>query len=129
MGVAGHCVGVPRLAARGTVVVFDRRGTGLSDKVSGERLPALDAKMDDIRAVMDAVGFDRAVLYGQEDGAAPCLLFAATYPERTQAVITAGPRRTDFSRRTGRGRGRTSSGTTRSGGSINCGARARMPLA
>jgi len=72
------------------VVVFDRRGTGLSDKVSGERLPALDAKMDDIRAVMDAVGFDRAVLYGQEDGAAACLLFAATYPERTQAVITAG---------------------------------------
>ena len=78
------------LAARGTVVVFDRRGTGLSDKVSGERLPTLDAKMDDIRAVTDAVGFDRAVLYGQEDGAAACLLFAATYPERTQAVITAG---------------------------------------
>ena len=46
--------------------------------------------MDDIRAVMDAVGLERAVLYGLEDGAAVCFLFAATYPERTQAVITSG---------------------------------------
>jgi pimeloyl-ACP methyl ester carboxylesterase len=78
------------LASRGTLVVFDRRGTGLSDKVSGDRLPTLDAKMDDIRAVVDAAGFDRAVLFGLEDGAAPCLLFAATYPERTQALIMTG---------------------------------------
>ncbi len=76
------------LAALGTVIVFDRRGTGLSDRVSGDRLPTLEAQMDDIRAVMDAVGIERAVLYGLEDGAAHCFLFAATYPERTQAVIT-----------------------------------------
>ena len=76
------------LAALGTVILFDRRGTGLSDRVSGDRLPTLEAKMDDIRAVMDAVGIERAALYGLEDGAAHCFLFAATYPERTQAVIT-----------------------------------------
>lgn len=76
------------LAALGIVILFDRRGTGLSDRVSGDRLPTLEAKMDDIRAVMDAVGIERAALYGLEDGAAHCFLFAATYPERTQAVIT-----------------------------------------
>jgi class 3 adenylate cyclase len=75
------------IAERGTLVIFDRRGTGLSDRVSGDRLPSLDARMDDIRAVMDAVGAPRAVLYGMEDGAAQCMLFAATYPQRTQALI------------------------------------------
>src|SRR6476619_6102828 len=59
-----------RLAVVGRVVVFDRRGAGLSDKVSGDRLPTLEARMDDIRCVMDAVGAERAVLYGLEDGAA-----------------------------------------------------------
>ena len=78
------------LAGLGTLVMFDRRGAGLSDRVSGDRLPTLEARMDDIRAVMDAVGLERAVLYGLEDGAAVCFLFAATYPERTQAVITSG---------------------------------------
>jgi class 3 adenylate cyclase/pimeloyl-ACP methyl ester carboxylesterase len=75
------------LASRGRLLLFDRRGTGLSDGVSGERLPTLDARMDDIRAVMDAVGLSRAVLFGLEDGAAQCFLFAATYPERTSAII------------------------------------------
>jgi class 3 adenylate cyclase/pimeloyl-ACP methyl ester carboxylesterase len=79
-----------RLAGVGRLVLFDRRGAGLSDRVSGDRLPTLEARMDDIRCVMDAVGAERAVLYGVEDGAAQCLLFAATYPERTQAVITVG---------------------------------------
>lgn len=77
-------------AERGRVALLDRRGTGLSDGVSAETPPTLEARMDDIRAVMDAAGFERAVLYGVEDGAAQCLLFAATYPERTQAVITFG---------------------------------------
>jgi class 3 adenylate cyclase len=76
------------LAARGRLVLFDRRGTGLSDSVSGERLPTLEARMDDIRAVMDGAGSDRAVLCGLDDGAALCLLFAATYPARTAALIT-----------------------------------------
>jgi pimeloyl-ACP methyl ester carboxylesterase len=76
------------LASRGRLVLFDRRGTGLSDSVSGPRLPTLEARMDDIRAVMDAAGSDRAILCGMEDGAALCLLFAATYPDRTAALIT-----------------------------------------
>ena len=78
------------LAARGRLVLLDRRGSGLSDKVSGDHLPTLEARMDDIRAVMDAAGSRRAVLYGMEDGAAQCLLFAATYPDRTHALITSG---------------------------------------
>jgi pimeloyl-ACP methyl ester carboxylesterase len=81
---------VDALAVRGRLVMFDRRGTGLSDGVSGDRLPTLEARMEDIRTVMDAAGFSRAVLFGLEDGAAHCFLFAATYPERTQALITQG---------------------------------------
>jgi class 3 adenylate cyclase/pimeloyl-ACP methyl ester carboxylesterase len=78
------------LAARGRVALIDRRGTGLSDGVSADTPPTLEARMDDIRAVMDAAGFERAVLYGLEDGAAQCFLFAATYPERTTAIVTFG---------------------------------------
>ena len=78
------------LAERGRLLLFDRRGAGLSDSVSGERLPTLEARMDDIRAVMDAAGSQRAVLYGWEDGAALCFMFAATYPERTRAVVVVG---------------------------------------
>ena len=74
-------------AARGRTVWFDRRGTGLSDPVSGDHLPTLEARMDDIRAVMDAVGFERPVLYGWEDGTALCFMFAATHPDRVRAVI------------------------------------------
>jgi class 3 adenylate cyclase/pimeloyl-ACP methyl ester carboxylesterase len=78
------------LAERGRLLLFDRRGTGLSDSVAGERLPTLEARMDDIRAVLDAAGSHRAVLYGWEDGAALCCMFAATYPERTRAVVLVG---------------------------------------
>jgi class 3 adenylate cyclase len=74
-------------AQRGRLIVFDRRGTGLSDKVSADRLPTLEARMDDIRAVMDAAGSERAVLAGWEDGAALCFLFAASHPDRTDGVI------------------------------------------
>jgi len=76
------------LAARGRLLLFDRRGAGLSDGVSGERLPTLEARMEDLRAVMDAGGSERAVLFGMEDAAAQIFLFAATYPERTQAIVT-----------------------------------------
>jgi class 3 adenylate cyclase len=75
------------LAARGRLILFDRRGTGLSDKVSADRFPTLEARMDDIRAVMDAAGTERAILAGVEDGAALCFLFAATYPDRVAALI------------------------------------------
>lgn len=77
-------------ASRGRVVHFDRRGTGLSDGVSAETLPTLEARMEDIRTVMDAAGVERAVLYGVEDGAAQCFLFAASYPERTAGLVVSG---------------------------------------
>jgi class 3 adenylate cyclase len=76
------------LASRGRLAFFDRRGSGLSDPVNGERRPTLEARADDIRAVMDAAEFERAILVGMEDGAAQCFLFAASYPERTAAIVT-----------------------------------------
>ncbi len=60
----------------------------MSDRVSGE--PTLETRMDDVRAVMDAVGSKRAALFGNSEGAAMCLLFAATYPERTAALVLSG---------------------------------------
>jgi pimeloyl-ACP methyl ester carboxylesterase len=85
----------PSLEALGAfcrLVRFDKRGTGMSDPVAGA--PTLETRMDDVRAVMDAVGSRRAALYGLSEGASMCLLFAATYPERTAAVVvrSASPR-------------------------------------
>ena len=71
------------------VLVFDKRGTGLSDSVHG--VPTLDARMDDARAVMDAVGSARAVLHASYEGARLAVLFAATYPERTTALVLVDP--------------------------------------
>jgi len=62
------------------LIRFDKRGTGMSDPVSGA--PSLETRMDDVRAVMDAVGSRRAAFYGLSEGAAMSILFAATYPER-----------------------------------------------
>ncbi|MFZ0341565.1 MAG: adenylate/guanylate cyclase domain-containing protein [Gaiellaceae bacterium] len=75
------------------LIRFDKRGTGMSDRVSGA--PTLETRMDDVRAVMDAVGSERAAIYGLSEGAAMALLFAATYPERTAALAlrSAFPRR------------------------------------
>jgi class 3 adenylate cyclase len=67
------------------LIKFDKRGTGLSDPVSGA--PTLETRMDDVRAVMDAVGSRRAALFGLSEGAAMAVLFAATYPERTAALV------------------------------------------
>ena len=78
------------------LIRFDKRGTGMSDRVSGA--PTLETRMDDVRAVMDAVGSQRAALYGAGEGGAMCLLFAATYPERTAALVLASaPPRTMWS--------------------------------
>jgi class 3 adenylate cyclase len=74
-----------RLGSLGRLIVFDKRGTGMSDRVVGA--PTLEARMDDIRAVMDAAGSERAVLFGSGDGGQLCVLFAATYPERTRALL------------------------------------------
>lgn len=67
------------------LIRFDKRGTGMSDPVSGA--PSLETRMDDVRAVMDAVGSRRAAFYGLSEGAAMSILFAATYPERTAALV------------------------------------------
>jgi pimeloyl-ACP methyl ester carboxylesterase len=78
---------VRRLASFSRVVRFDKRGMGLSDRV---QVGTLEERMDDVRAVMDAAGVQRAVLLGNSEGAPMSLLFAATYPERTVALILVG---------------------------------------
>ncbi len=70
------------------VILFDKRGTGLSDRVV--ELSTLEERMDDIRAVMDAVGSKKAVLFGHSEGGSVSALFAATYPNRTISLITFG---------------------------------------
>jgi class 3 adenylate cyclase len=77
-----------RLAGFSRLILFDKRGTGLSDR-SGD-LPSLEVRMDDVRAVMDAAGSQRAALFGISEGGALSMLFAATYPERTHALALFG---------------------------------------
>jgi class 3 adenylate cyclase len=79
-----------RLGSFCRVVNFDKRGTGLSDRVPVDRLPTLEERMDDVRAVMDAAACERAVLFGHSEGGPMCLLFAAAYPERTEGLILYG---------------------------------------
>ena len=75
-----------RLARFARVVVIDHRGTGLSDRLPPGQLPPLETQMDDLTAVMDAVHVRRAHLFGDEDGAELCALFAASYPERVESL-------------------------------------------
>ena len=83
--MADHHGEIPRrLASFARLIVFDKRGMGMSDRVVGE---SLETRMDDVRAVMDAAGSTRAALFGFQDGAALSLVFAATYPERTSALV------------------------------------------
>jgi DNA-binding SARP family transcriptional activator/pimeloyl-ACP methyl ester carboxylesterase len=79
-----------RLASMGRLILFDKRGTGLSDRVSPEHLPDLETRMDDVRAVLDAVDSERAVLIGLSEGGAMSTLFAATHPERTAGLVLMG---------------------------------------
>jgi pimeloyl-ACP methyl ester carboxylesterase len=79
-----------RLASFSRLILFDKRGTGLSDRVPVDDLPTLETRMDDMRAVMDEVGSERAAVLGHSEGGAMCALFAATYPERTQALVMDG---------------------------------------
>src|SRR5450755_3110816 len=74
-----------RLAQFGRVIVFDKRGVGLSDPVL--RAPTLEERMDDIRAVMDAAGSERAALLGYSEGGAMAALYAAAHPERVTALV------------------------------------------
>lgn len=79
-----------RLASFSRLILFDKRGTGLSDRVPISELPTLEQRMDDVRAVMDAAGSERAALFGVSEGGPMCALFAATYPERTSALVLYG---------------------------------------
>lgn len=79
-----------RFASFSRLITFDKRGTGLSDRVPNDQLPTLEERMDDLRAVMDTVGSERAALLGVSEGGNLCALFAATYPERTTALVMYG---------------------------------------
>jgi pimeloyl-ACP methyl ester carboxylesterase len=79
-----------RLASFSRLILFDKRGVGLSDRVPESHLPSLETRMDDVRAVMDAVGSERAVIFGVSEGGPMAMLFAATYPERTIALVLFG---------------------------------------
>jgi class 3 adenylate cyclase len=79
-----------RLASFSRLIMFDKRGTGLSDRVSNERLPTLEQRMDDVRAVLEAAGSERAALFGASEGGNMSVLFSATYPERVRALVLAG---------------------------------------
>jgi DNA-binding winged helix-turn-helix (wHTH) protein/pimeloyl-ACP methyl ester carboxylesterase/class 3 adenylate cyclase len=79
-----------RLASFSRLILFDKRGTGLSDRVPIKELPTLEQRMDDVRVVMEAVGSKRAALCGVSEGGPMCSLFAATYPEKTNALVMIG---------------------------------------
>jgi pimeloyl-ACP methyl ester carboxylesterase len=79
-----------RLASFSRLILFDKRGTGMSDRVSNDRLPTLEERMDDVRAVLDAVGSENAALLGHSEGSSMSVLFAATYPERSRALVLVG---------------------------------------
>jgi class 3 adenylate cyclase/pimeloyl-ACP methyl ester carboxylesterase len=80
-----------RLASFSRLVVFDKRGIGLSDPVAAAAMPTLEERMDDIRAVLDDVGSERAAVLGQGYGSPIAILFAATHPERTSKLVLYSP--------------------------------------
>jgi pimeloyl-ACP methyl ester carboxylesterase len=77
-----------KLGGFARVIMFDKRGTGLSDRV--ERLPTMDQRMDDVRAVMDSAGSQKAAVFGLSEGGALATVFAAHYPERCRALVLWG---------------------------------------
>jgi class 3 adenylate cyclase len=79
-----------RLASFSRLITFDKRGTGLSDRVPNEELPTLEQRMDDVRVVMDAAGSEHAALFGFSEGSNLSALFAATNPERISALVMFG---------------------------------------
>lgn len=81
----GYAAFLEKMAAFSRLIVFDRRGTGLSDRILA--LGSFEELMDDIGVVLDAVGSERAALFGGAEGGPMCALFAATFPERTQALV------------------------------------------
>jgi class 3 adenylate cyclase/pimeloyl-ACP methyl ester carboxylesterase len=87
-GDPGWASFVGELASFARVILYDKLGTGLSDPLDG--VPTLESRADDLRAVLDAAGSDRAALFGLSEGGAISVLFAATYPERARALVLYG---------------------------------------
>ena len=85
---AGYTAFLRRLSTFARVITFDKRGQGLSDRITGA--PSLEQRMDDVRTIMDAVGSQRAVLFGFSEGCPMSVLFAATYPERVSHLVLMG---------------------------------------
>ncbi len=79
-----------RLASFSRLILFDKRGTGLSDRVPTNELPTLEERMQDVVAVLDAVGSSQAALFGHSEGGSLAVLYAASHPERTVALVTFG---------------------------------------
>jgi pimeloyl-ACP methyl ester carboxylesterase len=79
-----------RLASFSRLILFDKRGTGMSDRVPTADLPTLEQRMSDLLTVCDQVGSERAALLGVSEGAPLCVLFGATYPDRTTAIVLLG---------------------------------------
>lgn len=79
-----------QIASFSRLILFDKRGTGLSDHVSLRDLPTIETRMDDVRAVMDAVGSGSATLLGHSEGGSMSIVFAATYPDRTNGLVLVG---------------------------------------
>src|ERR1700694_5181800 len=86
--LAGYTAFLRRLSTFARVVTFDKRGQGLSDRISGA--PSLEQRMDDVRAGMDDIGSQRAVIVGFSEGCVMSVLFAATYPERIAQLVLFG---------------------------------------
>jgi pimeloyl-ACP methyl ester carboxylesterase len=84
----GHAL--RRLTSFSRLILFDKRGTGLSDRVNTADLPSLEMRMDDVRAVMDAANSERAAVFGVSEGGPMSMLFAASHPERTAALVCFG---------------------------------------
>ena len=84
----GYTAFLRRLSTFARVITFDKRGQGLSDRITGA--PSLETRMDDVRAVMDAAGSQRAAVIGFSEGCAMSALFAATYPDRVSQLVLIG---------------------------------------
>src|SRR4051794_30878591 len=85
-----HARWLRRLATFGRVIMWDKRGTGLSERVPADRLPTLEERMDDMRVVMDAAGSERAAAVGISEGASLSAVFAATHPDRITGLVLVG---------------------------------------
>jgi pimeloyl-ACP methyl ester carboxylesterase len=79
-----------RLARFSRLILFDKRGTGLSDRVPRSELPSLEERMDDVLAVLEAAGSERAAVMGHSEGGNLAVLYAATHPDRVDALVTSG---------------------------------------